>query len=144
MNPFSNRKSRRRNRRAPETSDGLDSSYFSSHGRARRDQKTAQLCRQVFRAVSLALGECADDVLRELTVHAVEPAPDASRMLVRVGVSPIAAADTPPHEVLARLEDVSGFLRREVAAAITRKRAPELLFTFAPPAAAADPEVPHE
>jgi len=134
MKDFANRGSRRRGRRA--RADGFDSSsssgFFESHGIKRRDHKTAQLCRQVFRAVSLALGECADDVLRELVVHDVEPAPDASRLLVRVGFSAAVAADvTGVADVLGRLGQASGFLRREVATAITRKRAPELLFTFA-------------
>jgi ribosome-binding factor A len=131
MKDFANRGSRRRGRRA-QGEDLVSDGFFESHGRGRRDHKTAQLCRQVFRAVSLALGECADDVLRELVVHDVEPAPDASRVLVRVGFS----AAAPPTlagvaDVLGRLGEASGFLRREVTAAITRKRAPELMFTFA-------------
>lgn len=137
MKDFANRGSRRRQGRraradgfASESSE--PSSFFESHGGKRRDHKTAQLCRQVFRAVSLALAECADDVLRELIVHDVEPAPDASRMLVRVGFSASVAADvTGVADVLGRLGQASGFLRREVATAITRKRAPELMFTFA-------------
>ena len=139
MKDFANRGSRRRGRRArgegfaSEFESSSTSSFFESHGSKRRDHKTAQLCRQVFRAVSLALGECADDVLRELVVHEVEPAPDASRLLVRVGFSAaVAAADvTGVADVLGRLGQASGFLRREVATAITRKRAPELMFTFA-------------
>jgi ribosome-binding factor A len=132
MKDFANRGSRRRGRRARgEGEDSSSSSFFESHGGRRRDHKTAQLCRQVFRAVSLALAECADDVLRELVVHDVEPAPDASRMLVRVGFSASVADVTGVADVLGRLGQASGFLRREVATAITRKRAPELMFTFA-------------
>src|SRR4051812_41584223 len=143
MKDFANRGSRRRGRRARGegfASEESSSSFFESHGRGKRDHKTAQLCRQVFRAVSLALGECADDVLRELVVHEVEPAPDASRMLVRVGFSASVADVTGVADVLGRLAQASGFLRREVATAITRKRAPELMFTFA--AADAGGEVP--
>ena len=135
MKDFANRGSRRRGRRARGDGFASESSsgFFESHGGKRRDHKTAQLCRQVFRAVSLALAECADDVLRELVVHDVEPAPDASRLLVRVGFSAsVVAADvTGVADVLGRLGQASGFLRREVATAITRKRAPELMFTFA-------------
>jgi ribosome-binding factor A len=114
--------------------EGDSHSFFdSSSGRGRRDHKTAQLCRQVFRAVSLALSECGDERLRELIVHDVAPAPDASRLLVRVGWSAAAASSSQVGvmKVLASLNDAGGFLRREVAAAITRKRAPELMFTFA-------------
>ena len=130
MKDDANRNARRRGRRAQ--GEDFTQGFFESHGQGRRDHKTAQLCRQVFRAVSLALAECADDVLRELVVHDVEPAPDASRVLVRVGFS----AAAPPSlagvaDVLGRLGEASGFLRREVTAAITRKRAPELMFTFA-------------
>jgi ribosome-binding factor A len=115
---------------------GDSRSFFDRSSRSKRSsQKTAQLCRQVFRAVSLALGECGDDILRELTVVDVGPAPDASRLLVRVSV-PAVGGEVALPDVLARLERAGGFLRRQVATAITRKRAPELLFTFAPPEAA--------
>jgi ribosome-binding factor A len=130
MKDFADRGSRRRGRRARGEGEN-SSSFFESHGRGRRDHKTAQLCRQVFRAVSLALAECGDDVLRELVVHEVEPAPDASRLLVRVGFSASVADVSGVADVLGRLAQASGFLRREVASAITRKRAPELMFTFA-------------
>jgi len=124
----SNRNPRRASRRAqnPFTNDS-SSSFFSSTNH-RRDQKTAQLCRQVFRALSLALGDCADDVVRDLVLHDVTPAPDASRLLVRVGLP----AGAPVTDALAHLEQASGFLRAQVAAAITRKRAPELLFAPMP------------
>jgi ribosome-binding factor A len=124
MKDFSGRDSRRRGRRARDEAE-----FFESAGRGRRDHKTAQLCRQVFRAVSLGLAECGDEVLRELVVHDVEPAPDASRLLVSVGFSAAASARSVV-EVLERLGEASSFLRREVAGAITRKRAPELMFTF--------------
>ena len=125
MKDFSGRNSRRRDRRAHD--DAGD--FFQSHGRGRRDHKTAQLCRQVLRAVSMALADSGDDVLRELVVHDVEPAPDASRLMVSVGFSASAGVSSVV-EVLGRLSEASGFLRREVATAITRKRAPELMFTF--------------
>jgi ribosome-binding factor A len=124
MKDFSGRNSRRRGRRAHDEAD-----FFESHGQGRRDHKTAQLCRQVFWAVSMALADSGDDVLRELVVHDVEPAPDASRLMVSVGFSASATARSVV-EVLGRLSEASGFLRREVAGAITRKRAPELMFTF--------------
>ena len=51
----------------------------SSGGNAR---KTRQLCAQVARTVEAVLvGELDDEVLRELIVHKVEPAPDESRLL---------------------------------------------------------------
>ena len=101
-------------------------------GRDRRSNsrnlhKTLQLCRQAQRALSLALaGACDDDVLRSLYVAAVVPAPDASRLLVQLVVPTRVQAS--PAEVLRRIERVRSLLRAEVAAAITRKRAPELTF----------------
>lgn len=93
--------------------------------RAKQDQKARQLCRQVQRAISLALaGECGDDVLRELYVADVTPAPDAGHLMVHVAVPEGARVV----EVLERLERVGPRLRAIVAQAITRKRAPELAF----------------
>lgn len=95
------------------------------------DRKTKQLCRQVFQAISLALaGECDDEVLRELTVESVTPAPNASRLLVCVALPPARPGETPPTpgKVMEHLSLHSARLRRSVAAAVTRKRAPELTF----------------
>ena len=97
--------------------------------RQKPDHKTMQLCRQAERAISLALmGECDDDVLRGLHVESVTPAPDASRLLVRVVVGRSAGAGVTMQVVLERLERVAGLLRAAVAQAVTRKRAPELTF----------------
>jgi ribosome-binding factor A len=71
-------------------------------------------------------GECRDEVLSSVYIEAVVPAPDASRLLVRLVVPARANASIP--EVLERIELVRGLLRAEVAQAITRKRAPELTF----------------
>jgi ribosome-binding factor A len=92
------------------------------------DHKTMQLCCQAQRALTLALaGECDDDVLRLLYVAEVLPAPDASRLLVRVEL-PRGAGDVSIVHLLERLSCVQGLLRNAVARAITRKRAPELTF----------------
>src|SRR6516165_5858656 len=83
-------------------------------------------------------GECGDDVLRSLQVVTVAPAPDASQLLVIV--APALADDKlESAEVLQRLAASSGRLRYEVAAAITRRRAPRLAFQFVsgPPGGAA-------
>jgi hypothetical protein len=72
--------------------------------RARAEQKTLQLCRQVQRALSMSLaGECDDDVLRMLYVDAVVPAPDASRLLVRV-IVPV-GVEVPIYDVLERIDE---------------------------------------
>ena len=74
-------------------------------------------------------GECDDEILRSLQVVTVAPAPDASQLLVIV--APALAEDRlDPAEVVQRLAIHSGRLRCEVAASITRKRAPRLAFQF--------------
>ena len=114
----------------PDFADALSGRRDDSFSRERQkdDRKARQLCRQVYQVLSLALaGECGDDVLRELTVESVEPAPNVSRLLVRVAL-PSAGPPLSPIKVLERLDRVRGLLRQRVARAITRKRAPELIF----------------
>ena len=97
----------------------------------RQDRKTLQLCRQVQRALTLALGgECDDEVLRDVYVESVEPMGGPSQLLVRVAV-PLGAGVS-AMDVLARLNDRSGRLRVLVAQSICRKRAPGLAFIAVP------------
>ena len=87
-----------------------------------------QLCRQVEQTLCLVLsGECQDEILQSLLVESVTPAPNASQLLVTVRQS---ASDEPIStlEILSRLAEVASQLRFEVASAISRKRAPRLLF----------------
>jgi ribosome-binding factor A len=96
-------------------------------------RKTLQLCGQVARTVEgVLVGELGDDYLSDLVVHAVEPAPDESRLMVTVG--PYAPdVHLNPAEVLARIGAASAHIRSEVAAAITRKRTPTLVYRYAEP-----------
>jgi ribosome-binding factor A len=107
--------------------DGLDP-RFDRHGeRPAGKRKALQLCREAERTLSAVLaGECDDDVLRELVVLSVAPAPNAGRLLVTVALP--AAANVPAEEVLRRLLGVSGRLRSELAAAVSRRKTPELAF----------------
>jgi ribosome-binding factor A len=73
------------------------------------------------------MGECGDDLLQSLQVMSVDPAPDASQLVVTVRAG-LPGESLDPTDVLAHLERVMGKLRYEVAAAITRKRAPKLIF----------------
>ena len=83
-----------------------------------------RLCQQACEALSLALACSADSALRDLSVVTVSPAPDASRLLVT-----IAASESVDHDhILDKLQVARGYLRSEVAAAIHRKRTPELMF----------------
>jgi ribosome-binding factor A len=91
-------------------------------------RKTLQLCKQVERALSLVLaGEADDRALQDLQVLSVEPAPNASRLLVTVCPSP-SAEPIRPLDIVARLSRASGKLRSEIAASIHRKKTPELAF----------------
>ncbi len=107
----------------------------------RGNRKALQLCRQVQRALSFALGSCGDDVLGGVYVEAVDPAPDDKHLMVTV--SPL-DADISPEDVLVHLHYVVGRLRAEIAADIHRKRVPELSFRCIPPPSAPRDEPPPE
>jgi len=100
----------------------------------RRDRKTLQLCRQVQRALSLALaGECGDELLRDAFVEGVEPLGGPGQLLVRLAVP----AGVAPGDVSARLAAAAPRLRAVVAGEICRKRVPTLSFVVVPSATGA-------
>ena len=80
----------------PSPDDGLDPHSRSRimpgdrhlHCRSQEgpDRKALQLCHQVAETLEEVLAECGDVVLQALRVLDVEPAPDASRLLVTVAV----------------------------------------------------------
>jgi ribosome-binding factor A len=95
------------------------------------DRKTQQLCRQVERVLGMLFaGELADDVLCTLTVMDVLPAPNASRL--QVLLTPSGDLLESEESVRERLEKARPFLRSQVAQAIQRKKAPELLLALVP------------
>jgi ribosome-binding factor A len=118
--------------------DGVDPHAFSRlamggrrrHGTPRSglDRKALQLCHQVAETLEEVLAECGDTVLQALRVLDVEPAPDASRLLVTVGVEAISKDKIDSDCVHDHLSRASGHLRSEVANAITRKRTPVLVY----------------
>lgn len=78
--------------------------------------------------MALALGETNDPVLMDLGLDHVEPMPDDTHVLV-------AFTDPCGHGVvaaLAALDRGRGFLRAAVAAAVARRRVPQLSFTLVP------------
>jgi ribosome-binding factor A len=130
--------------------DGLDPHVWSRRiGRSeptRRDRsgaslssrpagrKACQLCRQVAVTLDEVLPDCGDGVLQGLRVVEVAPFPDASRLLVTVAsFDGRAEREYGPETVLEHLRHASGHLRCEVAAAVTRKRAPLLVYHLANP-----------
>jgi hypothetical protein len=86
------------------------------------DHKARQLCRQVQRALSLAL----DGDLDELFIAEVTPASGCARLLVHV----VIPGERSPADVLGKLRERAPRLRAEVARSISRKRAPELAFVL--------------
>jgi len=99
---------------------GRESENFSSARQAHR--KAQQFCRQVQRALNLALADCTST--ESLYVEEVSPAPDCGHLLVHVLVpSGHGVADA-----IGALRRDAPRLRREVAMSIARKRAPELSF----------------
>ncbi len=108
--------------------DDTDPDFFFSESTSRQTRrKDRQLCGQVQRAVSSALcANFSDEVLNELWVVKVEPAPTVSRLMIWVAGPRGSNAEL----ILARLMAVSGALRAEVAAAICRKQVPTLSFAI--------------
>jgi ribosome-binding factor A len=112
----------------PGELDGVDPRLERHESRKVPNRKALQVCGQVFETLSQVLaGECGDDCLRDLLVEAVLPAPNAARLLVTL-VPAVTAQAVTRTEWLAHLERARGLLRHEVAAAITRRKAPELIF----------------
>lgn len=106
--------------------------FFGDVHGGRGDRKVQQLCREVERTLGGALGECSDERVRNLVVVMVEPAPDASRLLVIVAPMDRGTSPDEMSEQLASVERAKGFLRQEIARVLQRKRTPELSFQLAP------------
>ena len=99
------------------------------HDNGGADRKTLQLCSQVADTLNYVLsGDCDDELLQDLQVMSVVPAPNASQLLVTVYPVVATEASFDPAEVRRRLLAAVGRLRSEVAASITRRKAPKLLF----------------
>jgi ribosome-binding factor A len=89
-------------------------------------RKSLQLCGQVAEALHAAVASCADPVVQALTVVSVEPAPHTGRLRVVLAAPPDGSVTRP--EADAALARAGGRMRAEVAAAIHRRYAPELVF----------------
>ena len=116
--------------------DAVDPHTFfnTSHNSNKRNRKTLQLCRQVGDVLGLVLADGhAESLLADLYVESIEPVPDASRLLVTVRAE-VPAEQIDPVAILELLASQAARLRCEIAAFITRKRAPQLLFTVLGPA----------
>ena len=94
-------------------------------GNRQTQRKTLQLCRQVQRALNLALADASvGEIDCDLFVDEVSPGPDCGHLLVHIVVQEgYSIADA-----LSALRRDASRLRSEVAMLIARKRAPELAF----------------
>ncbi len=101
----------------------------------RPSRKTLQLCSQVAETLSMVLAEMPDDVLRDLMVEEVLPAPDASQLLVVLRPAPSAVLFD-PIRALEVLQATAQDIRMEVASAIHRRRVPTLLYRVLDPGSA--------
>jgi ribosome-binding factor A len=111
---------------SPSHDDVDPRSFFDSNPRDRtRDKKTRMLCSQVADCLQLVLESgVSDEDLQDLWLAGVEPFPDAGTLRVTVNVDDARQVE----RVTAALARASGYLRSEVASAICRKRAPQLVF----------------
>lgn len=88
-------------------------------------RKTQQFCRQVQRALNLALADSSvAGIGGELFVDEVSPEPDCGHLLVHIVVQDGYSVV----DAMSALRSNASRLRSEVAMAIARKRAPELSF----------------
>jgi hypothetical protein len=108
----------------------LEETEHRQRDRGRRvEQKTQQLCRQVQRALNLALaGQFTGGALDDVFVADVSAATGSGRLVAHVAIP----AGQSVSEVFGELRDRTPRLRAIVAGYISRKRAPELSFVIAP------------
>jgi ribosome-binding factor A len=84
-----------------------------------------QLCAQIQEALYWVLGsQVGDETLALFQVVSVEPIPDATRLLVTLAVPD----DQNLESAQTRLQKAAKAIRAEAAAAINRRKAPELVF----------------
>jgi hypothetical protein len=84
-------------------------------------RKALQLCGQVRDALRTILSGLADEVLQNLTVVSVEPAPHSGRLLVTVA-APDPADVTDRAVRTERLNGAAGLIRLEVAGSVHRRK----------------------
>jgi ribosome-binding factor A len=125
---------RRRGARRPHDLAG-STPGFDPHT-PNNERKLRQLCRQVHERVDLVLaGELADPNLDGLWVLEVAPEPGGAALLITL----VAPDHAELAAIRASLDVARGHLRSEVAAAIHRKKTPNLRFAVIPETALRPP-----
>jgi ribosome-binding factor A len=111
--------------------DGLDPRFDRPEDSGKvKNRKALQLCGQVAETLALVLADSGDAVLQNLLVESVRPWPTSARVLVTL--TPAVAEGSGEETVAARLEAARTRLRGEVAAAVHRRKVPDLLFRIVP------------
>ncbi len=116
--------------------DGVDPRKLRQPGRSRRkrNHKARQVCRRAAKTLDLVLsGATGNDLLRGLRVIEVRPAPNASRLLVTVQAD-CRAEDFDRDAAQRSLRSWAGRLRTQVAADVSRRKAPVLKLILLGPA----------
>ena len=114
--------------------DGQDPRYFfrKEIEPTKTGRKAMQLCAQVADTLrQLFSYETSDEILQSLEVLDVSPAPNAAQLLVTLAPA-VGVGALDEQQVQAALVRAGGWLRSEIAAAITRKRVPRLSFRVLP------------
>src|SRR5204862_4336349 len=109
--------------------DGIDPRFLPRYPgrRGGPGRKSLQLCEQVAHTLAGVLAESDEELLRDLLVREVTPAPDASHLLVTLMPAP-SAQGLDFAEAIQCLHQHESRLRAEVAAAIHRRKAPQLTY----------------
>jgi ribosome-binding factor A len=113
--------------------DGVDPRDFFQAGgsdRHKNDYATLRLCAQVRQTLELSLPGALGEVGLSLRVESVTPAPDASRLLVSIATD-ASMTEEDRRWVTERLAELTPWIRSEVASAITRRKAPGLVYALA-------------
>lgn len=112
--------------------DGLDAKDFHqtrSNKKKSDDHRQLMLCEQVARTLAQVLAESVEESICGLKVERVLPGKQSAGL--RVVLRRLLEFDEQECiELLELLKEQEGWLRSEVAAAITRKRVPRLTFEF--------------
>lgn len=119
--------------------DAVDPREFFRKKYRSKNSKALRLCKQVSETLALVLsGELSDEILQALDVFSVQPAPHTRRLLVVVCPSIELRDSVTPDQIVEKLNNVCGFLRAEVAKAISRRKAPTLIFEVVWPSSDTD------
>ena len=113
--------------------DGVDPRLYLRRGFKKKNKKIHRLCSQVMRTLNVSLStEGRHDLLQGLSVDTVQPAPNASRLLVSVStIKPLHQEEC--EELRQLLKQMKGLFREELAIVLHRKHVPDLIFQlFAP------------